>query len=241
MWQSAVLAYRDPALFREVEAQWRVLNACAGRGGCASWNTTLTNDFAREGYGMSQRNGVWHDTAETERPGTPGSGLGVMFSPTRAADPIAAALRQYTCTPQHRTVRMAHMFLSHTRSGVVQALGELRDKGCDVRVILSTRGAAKVLGAGALRAVGAQVSCTPAIHEKAVLVDAVRVSDGRPDKMLMMGSQSLSARALRNNDESLMRLTTHDATGASASGNAAVWNAYNKQWSAILAKRTVCD
>jgi phosphatidylserine/phosphatidylglycerophosphate/cardiolipin synthase-like enzyme len=191
---------------------------------------------------MAKRsNGVWHDTAEAERLGSPGSGLGVTFSPTRAADPITVALRQYTCTPQHRTVKVAHMFLSHTRASVVQALGELRDKGCDVRVILSTRGAAKVLGAGALRNVGAQVSCTPAVHEKVVLVDAVRIADGRPDKLTLMGSQSLSGRALRNNDEALMRLSTHDAAGAAASANAAVWNAYSKQWSAILAKRTICD
>jgi hypothetical protein len=241
MWQSAVLAYRDPSLHHEVEAQWRVLNACAGRGGCASWNATLTNEFARDAYGMAKANGVWHDTAESERRGKPGSGVGVTFSPTRAADPVAAALRQYTCTPQHRTVRVVHMFLSHTRTSVVNALGELRDQGCDVRVILSTRGAAPVLGAGALRNVGAQVSCTPRIHDKAFLIDAVRVADGRPDKSVLMGSQSLSARALRNNDESLMRLSTHDATGASASANAAVWNAYNKHWSAMLAQKRACE
>lgn len=242
-WQSAVLAYRDAALHREVEAQWGVLDACASRGGCASWNATLAKlSLSPDSHGVASRNRVWHDLAEvTERQGGAGSGLGVTFSPTLATDPVAAALRQYTCTPEHRTVRVAHMFLTSARLAVARALGELQAKGCSVHVVLAHRGEARIVAVGLLRDLGVQVSCTPKLHDKAVLVDAVRTEDGRPDKLVLMGSQSLSGAALRSNDESLLRLSSHDARGSAVSANTAVWNAYSKHWSSIYAHRESCS
>jgi hypothetical protein len=55
-----------------------------------------------------------------------------------------------------------------------------------------------------------------------------------------MGSQSLSGNALRANDEAMMRLSTFGATAAAAKANATIWNAYDRHWSAIYAKRASC-
>ncbi|MEO7942033.1 MAG: phospholipase D-like domain-containing protein [Marmoricola sp.] len=190
---------------------------------------------------MTSSTNLWHDARATERLGDPGSGLGVMFSPWVAGDPVATALRSYTCTPEHRTVRVGHMFLTTARLRVVRALGELRAKGCSVQVVVNAHPGRKP-GAGilALREVGVNVTCTEGVHDKILIVDAVRVADGRPDRSVWMGSQSLGGNALRANDESMLRLRTFGATAAAARANATIWNAYDRHWSAIYADRASC-
>jgi hypothetical protein len=167
--------------------------------------------------------------------------LGVVFSPWLAADPVASALRSYTCAPGHRTIRVAHMFLTRARPALIRALAELRAKGCNVHVSLAgDRGVKSPGGVPALREVGVPVSCTPDVHDKIILVDAIRTADGQPDRSVWMGSQSLGGNALRANDESMLRLSTSGATPAAEAGNARVWNSFYNQWAAIYAKRGPC-
>ena len=240
-WQSAVLVYRDAALHREVDTQFRVLDTCAGQGGCASWAAALTRlSLPRERHGMTAANRVWHDTSEGERSGDLGSGLGVTFFPWAGPDPVADALNGYACTPEHRTVRVAHMFLS-TRKRVVQALAGLQDSGCDVDVVLTRRPPEKLAaGLTLLADHGVDVTCAPRLHDKAIVVDAVRRADGRPDKTVLMGSHSLGYSAIRRNDESMMRVSTYAASGQAVAGNAAVWRGFSRHWSAIRGTARRC-
>ncbi len=241
MWQSAVLVHRDAALYREADTERRVLDACAGQGGCSSWNRTLTRlSLPPQRYALTSRDRLWHEAEETERTGNPGSGLGMFFFPWAGADPVAEALRGYTCTPEHRTIRVAHMFMTSARMGVVRALSELREQGCDVSVVIAPRGETKLASAAVLRDHGIPTACTAHLHDKAVIVNAVRRADGLPDKTVLMGSHSLSGTALRSNDEGLMRISTYGASGSAAAANAAVWSAYMKQWSAIRGAARSC-
>jgi len=241
-WQSAALSYRDASLHRETEKQWKILNACAGPGGCATWNDTVAkSSLSPSTDGISQRANLWHSTLATERLGNPGSGTGLTFSTWLAADPVASALRSYSCTPAHRTIRVAHMFITLARLSVIRALQELRAKGCSVYVVVGGVGGAKPgPGVMALREAGVNVTCTADVHDKIVLVDAVRIADGRPDRSVWMGSQSLSGNALRANDEAMLRFSTSGATPTAAHANAVVWNGFIGQWGRIHAKRASC-
>ena len=240
-WQSAALTYRDASLHREVENHWGVLNACAGPGGCATWNQTLAqSSLSPDTYGITQQANLWH-TVAIERLGNPGSGTGLTFSTWLEPDPVASALRSYTCTPEHRTIRVGHMFITMSRLSVIHALQELRAEGCSVYVVVGGAGGAKPgPGVMALRDAGVNVTCAEDVHDKIVLVDAVRISDKRPDRSVWMGSQSLSSKALRANDEAMQRFSTFGATATAAHANAVVWNGFMGQWQAIHAHREPC-
>jgi hypothetical protein len=242
-WQSALLLHNDRGLFREFDVQAKTLVACGTAAGCASWGTRMQQlSLSPRTYALTNTAGVWHDAAATERRGSTGTGRGVTFSPWKLTDPLAYALRGYRCTPEHRTVRVAHMFVTAGRQKVVNALRALRQSGCDVRVILrQLHNSPLEDGVRRIKAAGLPVRCLGRMHNKVILVDAVRKSDGRPDRVMWVGSQSLGANALRNNDESLLRLSTAEATGSGARlGNSRLWSAFLGDWGAMRRHQQPC-
>jgi hypothetical protein len=166
----------------------------------------------------------------------------VTFSPWSGADPLAARLRGYTCTPEHRTVRVAHMFITSGRQGVIDALSGLKAQGCDVKILLrQLPGTPEQDGVRRLRAAGLSVGCLLRVHDKVVLVDAVRRANGRPDRALWMGSQSLGVSALRSNDEALLRVSTADAeTSAARLANSSLYSGFMGHFNAMYRVREKC-
>ena len=232
-WQSAVLDYNDPALFQHLDTEYRVLDTCSVSG-CAAWAATVARLAIAPAYALSESDRLWHDADSTWRQGTAGRGISVAMSPWLKRDMVATRLRKYTCTPEHHTVRVGHMFLTSARTSVIAALSDLRQRGCVVQVVLGLPDeSVQSSGIRALREVGLRPYCTARVHDKIILLDAVRVADGRPDQVVLMGSQSLGKTALRGNDEEILAISTAAATGASVTTNTGLWNAFNKQWWAI--------
>jgi len=165
----------------------------------------------------------------------------VVFTPWVSGDPVATQLDGYTCTPEHRTVRVAHMFVTSRRWRVLQALANLKASGCNVRIVLSQPSSVPALaGVQAARDDGLSVQCTPSVHDKIVMVDAVRKDTGIPERALWIGSQSLGGNALHINDEALLRVSVDGAKGQSLRDNSAVYAAYGRHWSAIQQHHGVC-
>jgi phosphatidylserine/phosphatidylglycerophosphate/cardiolipin synthase-like enzyme len=165
----------------------------------------------------------------------------VLFSPWPRGDPLEAALHGYTCTSAHHTVLVDHMFLTSSRQAVIDALAGLARRGCRVRIVLQKLDHGPLAdGARTVRASGLRVSCVARLHDKVVLVDAVRRSDGRADKAVWTGSQSLGGRALRFNDEALLRVSTADATGRARVADAILYSRFLSSWRALSRHRQAC-
>jgi hypothetical protein len=240
-WQSALLLYDDQALFRQFDVQWNTMAACSR--GCASWAARLSRlSLAPRTYGLTNSNGVWNDAVPVERLGGSTTGRGVTFSPWPGVDPMAAALRSYRCVPGHRTIRVGHMFITSGRQSIIDALAALRARGCRVQVILrqlpgktQLQAAIKLMARARL-----PLGCLDRMHNKIVLIDAVRVSDGRPDLAMWMGSQSLGLSALRTNDESLLRTSSAAASGPDRIANQRMYLAFNANWEQMARVQKRC-
>lgn len=239
-WQSTIARWKDPVLAREFNAQFEQLWTCGyASPWCSTWDAARAGRYADARYGLTREEDLFFERTQ-EHPGAPGSGITVAFTPQRTSDRLALALERYTCAAGHRTVRMAHMFATPVRSRVLDALAGLRDRGCDVQVVM-----APPIGQGQedaihlMQGAGLPVRCATGVHEKLVLLDAVD-SQGRPDRVLWSGSQSLGGYALRRNDEALLRVGSVGASGVWARSNATIWTGYSRYWSQMNAAAGTC-
>jgi hypothetical protein len=240
LWQSAVLLYNDDELYREFHVQFETLATCAVD--CSGWSRRQQQlGLSSDAYGLTNVRGLWRDVTRTERRAAPGSGRGVVFSPWTGRDPLAAALRGYTCNAAHHTVLLDHMFITGRRQAVIDALVGLAQRGCDVQVILGElTGSPLADGVRKVRDSGLTVGCVPRVHDKVVLVDAVRSATGSVDQSVWMGSQSLGGRALLDNDEALLRVSTADATGRARVANASLFSRFRSDWHRLDEHRKAC-
>lgn len=239
-WQSTVLQHDDPVLTREFRLQFEQLRSCAGYSSCGAWDTSRrTFGATHEGYTMALKDGVWAEPS-AERPGTSGRGTSVSFSPQHTSDQMAVALERYTCTPEHRTVRVAQMFVTPSRPRILDALAGLRARGCDVRVVINRpEGTAQTAGVARMVRDGLDVRCTTGVHEKLIAIDGVD-GQGRLDRSIWTGAQNLGYNALRRNDEAVLRLSTVAATGTSRTTLAGVHASYLRYWDQMRATTTAC-
>lgn len=240
-WQSTVVRHDDDKLYAQMRAQWLAMVACASSAGCASWNGRLAAlGLAPSAHAMTNKNGLWTLPAG-ERLGDPGKGAALTVSPIPTGDPLVSALDAATCTPQHRTVRVAHMFITTGRWRVMRALQRLKDLGCDVRIQMSyTLHSAESPGLVELRKRGLRVTCIPRMHDKFIIMDAVDRQTAQPVKTVWIGSQALGYKALRVNDEAVLRVSTRGATGTALTGNTRLYDTYRGHWTRIQADQREC-
>ncbi len=241
-WQSAIMTYKDAALTREFDLQWEALATCAGALGCSYWSNRLTRwGLPSDGYGLQPVEQVWRDVVPRERPGSAGHGSGVLFSPWGGADdPVATALQQFTCQPGS-SVRVAHMFLTRQRNRVLYTLKALQNAGCDVRLLFSAdTDSGGIEGIAKARSLLLPVTCVARVHEKAIIVDAVRKETGTRERALWTGSHSLSGTALAVNDETLLRLSVERAGSPYAAANVSVFDTYQNRWTELSQRAVPC-
>lgn len=241
--QSAVMIHDDPVLAKHFDVRWESLVACAAPdSSCAEWNDGLDElglDPAQ--YSVDKVDGVWFDRDLAAMDGTTGRGIQVLFSPWAHADPIGADLGVYDCEGEHNRVWVAHLFISRFRPDVINGLADLMQRGCDVRIIVSSFDRVhNSVGILMMRDAGLRVSCVSKVHDKIVLVDAVNRNTGKAEKALWIGSHSFGYDALRAGDEALLRLTDDVPGARERADNRALWQEHRDQWTFLKARTTAC-
>jgi hypothetical protein len=132
------------------------------------------------------------------------------------------------------------MFITPGRSRVLDALAQLKKRGCDVQLVFAQPTFQSQLdGILLARSMGMPTTCATGVHDKLVMVDGINPA-GAWDRTVWSGSQSLGVYALRSNDETLMRYSTALATGGSYATNKSIYWAYLAYWNRIKAASGAC-
>lgn len=238
-WQNAVLVHNDPVLTREFNLRFDSMRAC-GTSRCRSWR-------APGGRSLVNRAGIWADSNSAPRRGTAGRGNTVIFSPQPAGiDPVADSFAGMSCTPAHRTVRMAMYYMSPGRAWTAaKALAAMRDRGgsrCDIQVLTSVGGRLTALDQAIeqFARFNIPVRCVQKMHTKFTVVDATRTTDGAIRQLVLDGSANLAKATLTANDDAQLNLTVQDARGSYAAGLLQVHAAYRAQWNRLNARTVSC-
>ncbi len=239
-WQSTMFQWNDRVLASDFNAQFEQLVNCGSSARCTTWNSSRARmGYAAAGYGMTLVDGTWAEPT-VERRGTSGRGTLVSFTPQRTSDKLAYALERYTCSPTHRQVRVAHMFITPGRKRVLDALKALKTKGCDVQLVFSQPTLQGQLdGINLAKSMGLTTSCATGVHDKLVMLDGINPA-GQWDRTVWSGSQSLGGYALRRNDEQLMRYSTAQASGSAYTQNKLIYSVYLRYWQQIRAVAGAC-
>jgi phosphatidylserine/phosphatidylglycerophosphate/cardiolipin synthase-like enzyme len=242
-WQTGVLIYGDRTLTREFDARFESMTACGQAGGCGAWKPSVFGRPLPDAYRLVQTGDNWTDAGFGWLSGDAGSGTRVLFSPVqpKTGDPVVTQLKRYACTPEHRTVRLGVFAMSTYRGPVIaKALGQLRERGCDVQALISTPQpvVVKQKGVAELRAQGVATSCVVLMHDKFVYLDVVDRVTGEPRRVLWTGSQNFTGTGIYANDDTMITMEAELATGQRAADIRSLGSWYLSRWGA-LAQRTV--
>lgn len=139
------------------------------------------------------------------------TGTTVYFYPRAAGDTIVGVLDNVTCGPG-ATIRVAMAFFTDARLEVAEKLASLREAGCDVAAIVvddATYPGDQVLAT--LKGAGVDVTLYPegpsdeGLHSKYLLI-AARYAGVDGQRLLWTGSHNYTGPALRENDETLLKI-----------------------------------
>mgnify|MGYP003948881233 FL=1 len=123
-----------------------------------------------------------------------------------ANDPVMTLLDDVTCVHNNErtVVRLGHLFLTIERLYVAQELRELKESGCDVRVVghlsVWVDKAEKILVKPGAGQIDLRDSVGAALHTKITTIDGWDASGNRL-QVAMVGTHNLTGRALAGNDE----------------------------------------
>ena len=139
----------------------------------------------------------------------PRDGLGLREP---ATDTVKTILDNVSCTGGTR-VRVAMAYWNNSRDYLVDKLRDMRDAGCDVRVISNieiTSDGVKAKLADAFST--AEARLLPRVHDKYFFIDGKYQGTSR--KLVWTGSHNWDYGALRTNDEAILRVEDPDVFAA---------------------------
>lgn len=192
--QEVTLIYDDVELYRQFSLRYRGMTACADSG-CS----TATRFPA--GLKLSKKRGIWVDPIYRHYTDA-GRGTAVSFAPQpqTAVDFYVRQFDDVDCAVD-RKVRVAMFKLTDVKAAqMVQALVRLKQRRCDVKMLLSFDGGRHTMSplvAELLADAGISTRCTRvAMHTKMILIGPDHGA-GR----VLSGTQNMSVSALRYNEE----------------------------------------
>lgn len=134
------------------------------------------------------------------------------FFPRAAGDTAVAAIDSVSCEGGGR-IRVAMAFFTNARLEVARALARRRREGCGVEVVVGDSGirvGRQVLAA--LRDAGVRVTRYPTrsggwgLHSKYLIIDARYGGSSARRRLVFTGSHNWTRGALRDNDETMLRV-----------------------------------
>lgn len=155
------------------------------------------------------------------------------FYPRAEGDTILSVLGNVKCASTSK-IRVAMAFFTDGRTAIADKLVSLKKAGCDVQVVMRKAGensSAKIIKKlvdGKVK-VGLYPDAKGSnIHSKYLLIDSKYDTKGKgfvARKLVWTGSHNYTGGALRNNDETLIRVD-----------NAAIFDAFMRNWNTIRAQ-----
>jgi hypothetical protein len=221
--QEVTLIYDDVEMFRQFDLRYDGMRYCA-TSGCSS-----SSGFPR-GLKLAKQRGIWVDPIYRHYTDA-GRGTSVSFSPQTptAVDFYVQQFNDVDCTVDH-TIRIAMFKLTDSKAEqMVSALTRLRDRGCDIKMLLTYQGGSTTISptvAAMLRKAAIPTRCTVvAMHTKLILIGPDH-NVGR----VLTGTQNMSVSGLRYNEEHVLTLDARRTSEAYQEPLRRVYEQYLNGW-----------
>lgn len=221
--QEVTLIYDDVEMFRQFDLRYDGMRYCA-ISGCSS-----SAGFPA-GLKLSKQRGIWVDPIYRHYTDA-GRGTSVSFSPQTptAVDFYVQQFNDVDCAVDH-TIRIAMFKLTDAKAEqMVNALVRLRDRGCDIKMLLTYQGGSTTISptvARLLTRARIPTRCTVvAMHTKLILIGPDH-NVGR----VLTGTQNMSVSGLRYNEEHVLTLDSRRASKAFQEPMRRVYEEYLNGW-----------
>jgi HKD family nuclease len=221
--QEVTLIYDDVEMFRQFDLRYDGMKYCA-TSGCSS-----SSGFPA-GLKLSKQRGIWVDPIYRHYTDA-GRGTSVSFSPQTptAVDFYVQQFNDVDCAVDH-TIRIAMFKLTDSKAEqMVNALVRLRDRGCDIKMLLTYQGGSTTISptvAKLLTKAKIPTRCTVvAMHTKLILIGPDH-NVGR----VLTGTQNMSVSGLRYNEEHVLTLDSRRTSEAYQEPMRRVYEEYMNGW-----------
>jgi len=243
-WQEASMIYDDKKLYDNFAARYLNMRMCSGSfsGGtdCVRGQFKSSGDVKPT---LKKLRGIWTDTLY--RHGTDsGRGTFVSFSPqpTTVADYYTAQFNDVDCLVDNK-IRVAMYRLTITRAVTfVKSLASLKNRGCDVKILLSQKGGATTVSKDVVAVLKkykatTMVRCTKVpIHTKMILITPATSNAGRA----LFGTANMTTAGLRYSDEHVITMDTRRANAATAEDMRRAIGVFQAGWNELNQGNRAC-
>jgi len=217
------LIYDDVEMLRQFSLRYDGMRYCATTG-CSS-----SAGFP-SGLKLSKQRGIWVDPIYRHYTDA-GRGTSISFSPQtpEAVDFYIQQFNDVDCTVDRR-IRIAMFKLTDAKAEqMVSALARLRQRGCDVKMLLTYQGGSTTISpavAKMLSKAAIPTRCTKvAMHTKLILIGPDH-NVGR----VLTGTQNMSVSGLRYNEEHVLTLDPRRASEAYQEPLRRVYEQFRDGW-----------
>lgn len=244
-WQEASLIYGDQKLYDYFVSRYKNMRVCTGS---YSGGSDCKAGSAWSGSGdvvptLRKARGIWVDSLY--RHGTDsGRGTFVSFSPQPQGvdDYYTAQFNDVDCAVDSK-IRVAMYRLTITRATIfVKALASLKNRGCDVKILLSQKGGAQTVSKDVVKVLKkynatTMVRCTRIpIHTKMILITPSTSSAGRA----LFGTANMTTSGLRYSEEHVITVDSRRADAATSADIERVIAVYQAGWNELNQGNRAC-
>ena len=243
-WQEASLIYGDQKLYDNFSARYQNMKICSGyttgSTACKGGKFVTVGDVKPTLY--KSRN-IWVDSLYRHYTDS-GRGTSVSFSPqpTTVEDYYTTQFNDVDCYVDSK-IRVAMYRLTITRAiTFVKSLVSLKNRGCDVKILLSQKGGAQTVSKEVVAVLKkykatTMVRCTSVpIHTKMILITPSTNSAGRA----MFGTANMTTSGLRYSEEHVITMDTRRADPGTAEDMRRVIGVYQAGWNELNQRNEAC-
>jgi len=232
--QELTALYGDKKMLDLFEARFDGMAHCA-KTGCR------TASGFPSGLRLTKQRNIWVDPIYRHYTDA-GRGTSVSFSPQSqgARDFYIQQFDDVDCAVDPK-IRIAMYKLTDAKAlSMVNALVRLRDRGCDIKMLLTSPGGSAAISASAaklLRTARIPTRCTTtAMHTKLILIGPAHGNSGRS----LSGTQNMSVSGLRYNEEHVITMDTRRASAAYREPIRRVYGEYLDGWYELSLQTRAC-
>lgn len=222
--QETTLIYDDHQLFDMFNARYDAMKYCATK------NCPSASGFPAS-MKLTKQRGIWVDPIYRHYTDA-GRGTTVSFTPATqdARDFYVQQFDDVDCTVD-TNIRIAMFKLTDAKAEqMVSALTRLRERGCDISMLLTFQGGSTTISpkvVKALKKADIPTRCTTvAMHTKLILIGPEHSNLGR----VLMGTQNMSVAGLRYSEEHVITLDTRAASAKYLEPMRRVYSQYMNGW-----------